>query len=93
MALHACFSPHPARPVPGCRRLTWLPVRGDERCRVVEWTCDCIAVFYELCQAGGQFYIRKTVNDDTAREITESHRTTHVEAREVWAAILTGRLR
>ncbi|GAA0408273.1 hypothetical protein GCM10009530_70790 [Microbispora corallina] len=33
---------------------------------VLAWTCDCLATVYELCQVGGQGFIRRTLQYDEA---------------------------
>lgn len=45
-----------------------------KRVRVVAWTCDCRAVFYELCQARGMAFIRRTLQRDECPEVGETHR-------------------
>ncbi|GAB3144437.1 hypothetical protein [Microbispora hainanensis] len=61
--------------------------------RVLAWTCDCLAMVYELCQAGGQGFIRRTLQNEDAPEIRETHRWPLGQAREIWAALLTGMAR
>ncbi|WP_133306102.1 hypothetical protein [Microbispora triticiradicis] len=90
----SCLSPHvPDRRQPGCTKLAWFEPWGGARVRVVAWTCDCLAIVYELCQAGGQGFIRRTLQNEDAPEIRETHRWAIPQARDVWAALLTGRAR
>ncbi|MGC5010741.1 hypothetical protein ACLQ2R_08260 [Streptosporangium sp. DT93] len=70
--------------------LTWHPVRGDEQVRIVRWTCDCDPVFYELCQAGGRRFIRRTTRAQNNPSIHESNRYPVAEADALWAALLHG---
>ncbi|MFF3445039.1 hypothetical protein [Streptosporangium sp. NPDC002721] len=85
-----CLSPHvlPARS--HCEPLTWHPLRGDGQARVVRWTCDCDALFYELCQAGGLRFIRRTRRHHA---IDESDRWQAQEADAMWIALLHGLVR
>lgn len=57
----SCQSPHPTKPQLGYRALLWRRPYNSGRVRVAEWTCDCANVFYELCEAAGLAFIRKTI--------------------------------
>ncbi|GAA4599098.1 hypothetical protein GCM10023194_78240 [Planotetraspora phitsanulokensis] len=87
-----CLAPHVPVPQSGYVRLTWLDPRGDVRCRVVAWTCDCKALIYELCELGGLGFIRRTVQGDTIT-VTETHRMPIWQVRQLWAAVLVGMAR
>ena len=87
------ISTHLPLPQSGCERLSWLTPIDAHRVRVVAWTCDCRAVFYELCEAGGMAFIRRTVQNDKGPEVTETHRSLVRPAREMWAALLSGMVR
>ncbi|KAB8185810.1 hypothetical protein [Microbispora catharanthi] len=90
----SCVSPHvPDRRQPGGKKLAWFGPSDGARVRVLAWTCDCLATVYELCQAGGQGFIRRTLQNEDAPEIRETHRWPIARAREVWAALLTGMAR
>ncbi|GGK77868.1 hypothetical protein Ppa06_41940 [Planomonospora parontospora subsp. parontospora] len=70
-----CFSPHVAMAQRDHIRLDWrMPYRTVERVRPVAWTCICRATVYELCQGGGQAFIRRTVQLDGAPEARETPR-------------------
>ncbi|MEV8631535.1 hypothetical protein AB0395_07740 [Streptosporangium sp. NPDC051023] len=75
-------------------RLDWrTPYRTLERVRPLEWTCACRATVYELCEGGGQAFIRRTVHSG---EVCETHETPHSslsEIRVAWAELLAGRAR
>ncbi|GAA3067915.1 hypothetical protein [Streptosporangium carneum] len=89
-----CVSPHVAMPQNGYRRLDWrTPYRGLERVRPTAWTCGCRATVYELCEGGGQAFIRRTVQLDSGHEIHETPCWPIPEARTIWTALLTGRAR
>lgn len=53
----------------------------------------CRAVYYELCEAGGQALIRRTVQGDAGNVVRETHRYSIAEARTVWTALLSGQAR
>ncbi len=89
-----CLSPHVAMARRGHIRLDWrTPSRTLERIRPMAWTCVCRATVYELCQGGGQAFIRRTVQLDGTPEIHETPRWPANEARVIWAALLSGRAR
>ncbi|GAA3111567.1 hypothetical protein [Streptosporangium carneum] len=90
-----CQSPHVASPRSHCERLTWNAPREREkgRVRVVRWTCDCEAIFFELCQAGGLRFIRRTKRTAGNPLVEESDRWPATEADAVWAALLFGLVR
>ena len=75
------------------RQLQWWEPTPAERVRVLAWTCDCQARFYELCQSGGMVYIRRTVQKDPEPEISESHRWPVQDGWRVWFDLLTGEVR
>ncbi|MEU8271290.1 hypothetical protein AB0B89_29540 [Sphaerisporangium sp. NPDC049002] len=88
-----CLSPHLPLPQSGCERLTWLPPVDATRVRVVAWTCDCRAVFFELCEAGGMAFVRRTVQRNKRPEITETHRMRVRHAWDLWTSLLSGMAR
>lgn len=89
-----CLSPHVAAPQKNCMRLCWHPpFKGVDRVRVLFWTCSCRAVVYELCQAGGQTFIRRTLQREDGPEVHETYRWSLTEARKVWSGLLSGHIR
>ncbi|MEQ4718986.1 hypothetical protein [Nonomuraea sp. B19D2] len=64
-----------------------------DRIRVVAWTCTCRAVFYELCEGGGRTLIRRILQAETGDVVHETHQCSIVEARAIWAALLSGEAR
>ncbi|MFC4062273.1 hypothetical protein ACFOWE_28560 [Planomonospora corallina] len=93
MPVTRCLSPHVPLPQSRCERLDWYGPRLGERVRVIAWTCTCLATVYELCEAGGQGFIRRTVRFDGRREIRESPRWRTATARVMWTALLSGLVR
>ncbi|WP_433513403.1 hypothetical protein ACQP2T_59095 [Nonomuraea sp. CA-143628] len=59
----------------------------------MSWTCACRATVYELCEGGGQAFIRRTVQRDHKHEIHETSRWSLAEARVIWAGLLSGSAR
>jgi hypothetical protein len=90
MPVRRCLSPHVPIAQSGCRRLEWLAPRSGERVRVIAWTCECLATVYELCEAGGQGFIRRTVQRSGGNQVHESHRWQVAESRAMWTALLSG---
>ncbi len=89
-----CMSPHVAPLQRDHMRLVWhSPLRGEQRVRVIAWTCDCRATVYELCHAGGVGYVRRTVQLEGAPEVHETYRWSFREADGVWTALLGGQVR
>ncbi|GHE30251.1 hypothetical protein GCM10017673_36140 [Streptosporangium violaceochromogenes] len=89
-----CVSTHVAMAQRGHMRLVWHePYQGVGRLRVVAWTCDCRATLYELCHAGGQAFIRRTLQLDGDRRVHETYRWPVCQAGEVWRALLSGEAR
>ncbi|MBB5778137.1 hypothetical protein HD596_004893 [Nonomuraea jabiensis] len=89
-----CLSPHVPMARRGHVRLTWLEPHGAlDRVRVVAWTCTCRAVFYELCEGGGQTLIRRTLQTEAGDVVHETYQGSIIEARAVWTALLSGQAR
>lgn len=89
-----CLSPHIPMAQRDHVRLTWLEPCGVlERVRVVVWTCTCRALFYELCEGGGQTLIRRILQAEGGAVVHETHPCSAVEARATWTALLSGRAR
>ncbi|MDP9866037.1 MULTISPECIES: hypothetical protein [Streptosporangium] len=89
-----CLSPHVVMPLRDHMRLVWhAPYKGVTRLRVNAWTCHCRATMYELCHAGGQAFIRRTLQLDDNRQVHETYRWPIREADDVWRALLSGKAR
>ncbi|MFI9843494.1 hypothetical protein ACIHFD_41090 [Nonomuraea sp. NPDC051941] len=52
-----------------------------------------MAVFYELREGGGQTLIRRTLQAEAGDVVHETHQCSIVEARAIWAALLSGQAR
>lgn len=85
------LSPHPARLMGDAIQLQWVdqPL-GDGRVR--EYTCACIAVFYELVSVGGIFQIHRTIQRKPWRHAWAGS-WRREEAYQAWMLVLTGRAR
>jgi hypothetical protein len=86
-------SPHVARAQSDHEAIEWHAPQGGGRVRVTEWTCDCLATFYELCQSGGVAFIRKTIQRDGSPETYETFRGPVRRVRKLWDELLTGQAR
>ncbi|GIH98685.1 hypothetical protein [Planobispora takensis] len=63
------------------------------RVRIREHTCDCKATFYELCQAGGLMFIRRTHRGPKSTVVHESPWLLTKETQELWIRLLMGSAR
>ncbi|SNS61722.1 hypothetical protein SAMN05216276_1012140 [Streptosporangium subroseum] len=61
--------------------------------RVKEHTCDCRATFYELCQAGGLMFIRRTHRLRGAVDVHESPWVVARDTQALWLRLLMGSAR
>lgn len=94
IALDECVSPHVAMAQRNHVRLDWrVPYRTVERVRPTSWTCHCRATVYELCEGGGQGFIRRTVQLVGGHEVHETPRWPVGEVGVIWTALLSGRAR
>lgn len=86
-----CLAAHVPRPRPGHAALHWAPPRPlTERVRVRDYTCTCQLVSYELCQAGGLFFIRRTRRGGESTLIDESPRFRPAAVKTIWMRLLHG---
>ncbi|MFC4062389.1 hypothetical protein ACFOWE_29160 [Planomonospora corallina] len=89
-----CPSLHlpPARD--GHQALDWYGSARFGRVRVVAWTCHAHRVaFYELCEAGGLSFIRRTVDQNGRRVVAYSDAWPCRKGREMWTALVCGLVR
>ncbi|MEU0564758.1 hypothetical protein ABZ297_05060 [Nonomuraea sp. NPDC005983] len=85
---------HFAPPQPGHVEVDWgVPVSRCNRVRVREHTCECDSVLFELCQAGGQLFIRRTLRDSGGVTVHESGWLVSAAAMELWRRLLRGEAR
>lgn len=86
-----CIGIHLPTPTEGHTRIDWAPMRsGSERVRVQDYTCDCRLTFYELCQVGGQLFIRRTRRLREHQVVDESPRASMTKAIALWTRLLSG---
>jgi hypothetical protein len=89
-----CLGIHVPEPLPDCIQLRWDPVHPPvERVKVRAYTCSCRPTFYELCQAGGVLFIRRTRRDGEAIAVEEGGRAVRARAMIVWNQVLEGSAR
>ncbi|MEV6865751.1 hypothetical protein AB0M44_32740 [Streptosporangium subroseum] len=82
---------HPERIMPGHQTLDWRPLSLGIY-RVVEHTCSCRAVYYELVSVGGSYQIHKVIQPETP-EHAFTGGWTRREARKWWVRLLIGHAR
>ncbi|GAA2910033.1 hypothetical protein GCM10010517_76490 [Streptosporangium fragile] len=77
------------------KRVDWRPQRPRaDRLRVKEHTCDCEDVFYELCQAGGLLFVRRTeMKRNGEMVVHESPWAVAKQTQELWLRLLMGAAR
>ncbi|MEV0971040.1 hypothetical protein [Microtetraspora glauca] len=72
----------------------WLqPTPRCTRVRVHEHTCECKATIYELCQAGGLTFIRRTVRGPDGPVVHEGPWLIAAKAERLWQHLLLGQAR
>jgi hypothetical protein len=59
--------------------------------RVKAHTCECRETLYELCQAAGLRFIRRTVRNTRPAVVSETIWMSPTEADRLWARLLDGR--
>ncbi|MEQ4718260.1 hypothetical protein [Nonomuraea sp. B19D2] len=92
LGLPCChLAPHVPDPRPGHLTMSWIPARLlAERVRVRDYTCACAPTCYELCQSGGEYFIRRSRRIDEEVVIEETHRTIYAKALVAWTRLLDG---
>ncbi|QYC39638.1 hypothetical protein Nocox_10090 [Nonomuraea coxensis DSM 45129] len=86
-----CLAAHVPRPRARHTTLEWTPVRSSsERVRVRTYTCPCQPISYELCQAGGLFFIRRTRRGPEGILIDECPRLRPATVTRMWIRLLEG---
>ncbi|MEU8103483.1 hypothetical protein AB0C18_07135 [Nonomuraea muscovyensis] len=90
----ACVGRH----VPAARDvevlIDWIPETArTDRVRVRDHTCSCAPVSYELCQAGGLRFIRRTTVQPGDLQIMESPRAHATAVDDLWQLLVAGKAR
>ncbi|WP_138692065.1 hypothetical protein [Nonomuraea zeae] len=81
-------------PRPDCITLMWEPLHPTSgQIRVRDYTCDCEATSYELCQSGGLYFIRRTRRVNGVELIDECARSRLSKTLIVWGQLLLGSAR
>ncbi|WP_113705657.1 hypothetical protein [Nonomuraea lactucae] len=82
---------HPIAACAGCGRVSWFEsLPRAERVRVRAHTCECLATTYELCAAGGLFFVRRTDRGYATPEVMESTWMTMRETEVLWLRLVNG---
>ncbi|WP_084464546.1 hypothetical protein [Microtetraspora fusca] len=75
-------------------KIRWIaPTSRSSRIRVREHTCECKATIYELCQAGGLTFIRRTVRGPDGPVVHEGPWLLAAKAQRLWHHLLLGQAR
>lgn len=85
----SCFSPHASPPAENSVTLEWGRPVPAVRVRVIRWTCACAPPIFELCAAGGRYFVRRTC----AGTVHETERLLSRDAERLWSALLRGDVR
>ncbi|GAA2376003.1 hypothetical protein [Nonomuraea africana] len=82
---------HAASGLPRFAPVEWYPsVPRAERVRVQAHTCECSPIVYELCTAGGLFFVRRRDRSGPRPILTESEWVIKRRAEVLWLRILNG---
>ncbi|MGV9377880.1 hypothetical protein ACWDRB_18800 [Nonomuraea sp. NPDC003707] len=82
---------HVPDPQPDHAVIKWYPSSPRAvRVRVRDYTCACKPTFYELCQSGGQYFIRRTRRFRQKVLIEESLWNTQASVLAIWTSLLDG---
>ncbi|MFD1938998.1 hypothetical protein ACFSKW_46810 [Nonomuraea mangrovi] len=85
---------HPQPLTEDCRSIDWsLEVPRADRVRVRSYTCSCMPVFYELCQAAGLMFIRRLSRGGDVTVVHESPWMRCAEVEGLWERLLRGEAR
>ncbi|MFF4772512.1 hypothetical protein ACFY05_06605 [Microtetraspora fusca] len=71
----------------------WEPLPRASRVRVHLHTCECKATVFELCQAGGLKFVRRSVRGPESVIVHETEWLRVVKAEQLWQRILLGEAR
>ena len=75
----------------GYEPIDWQPPSPRaHRVRVRRHSCECASVVYELCQAGGLMFIRRTVRSPDGDEAHETAWLTSARTVRLWNLLLQG---
>ncbi|MER7505481.1 hypothetical protein AB0L05_32750 [Nonomuraea pusilla] len=86
-----CIGIHVPPACPDAMALDWDAEHPrSDRIRVQEFTCACQPIFYEFCQSGGLFFIRRTRTSDGNVLIEETPRLQRKIAKALWSRLLKG---
>lgn len=89
-----CIGIHLPEPCPGRTAIRWYPTTSPyERVRVRAYTCHCQPTIYELCQIGGQRFIRRTRTNHRIPIAEETFRGSALRTLLLWNGLLTGNAR
>ncbi|GAA3152422.1 hypothetical protein GCM10010486_17740 [Nonomuraea roseoviolacea subsp. carminata] len=93
MDLHDYHGPHAAPREPWAESVEWeRSVPRAERLRVREHTCWCQRPHFELCTAGGLWFVRRMLAGSPV-DVVETSWMRECAAKDLWHRILSGQAR
>jgi hypothetical protein len=88
-----CDNQHAAAPRSGAKSIEWEPSTSRvHRIRVRAHTCSCTFPYFELCTAGGLWFVRRFTAKSPAVAVESPWVSAHA-AQNLWTQILTGQAR
>jgi hypothetical protein len=91
MSTEAFHSAHPEPAKDGHTKINWSSSTDRATSiRVKSHTCGCTSTSYELCEAAGLAFIRRTVRSSAGPHVSESPWLRRAEADKLWTALLEG---
>ncbi|MEU4573610.1 hypothetical protein [Nonomuraea sp. NPDC023979] len=82
---------HPAAASPNLTAVRWYPCASrTTNVRVRDYTCGCLPVVFELCNAAGLAFIRRHQRSTSGTVVTESGWETWSRTEALWSHILRG---
>jgi len=86
-----CLSVHLPPANPDYKKLQWTPIRPMGRSvRVRDYTCSYQSITYELCEYGGESFIRRTRRHENAVFVDETARGRRAVTLAIWRQLLSG---
>ncbi|SEN21103.1 hypothetical protein SAMN05660976_07050 [Nonomuraea pusilla] len=85
---------HLAPALADCEEVDWrAPSLRAQRIRVLDHTCECLVVVYELCAAGGLFFVRRKDRSGPTERVQESAWMVMRGGHALWRGIVSGQAR
>ncbi|MEV4568387.1 hypothetical protein AB0K12_31850 [Nonomuraea sp. NPDC049419] len=86
-----CLSTHLPPANPDYKKLAWTPIRPmGHSIRVRDFTCPYQSISYELCDYGGESFIRRTRRHGDAFFVDEAARGRRAVTTAIWEQLRSG---